>query len=129
MSTKQETNETNFIKEKNILGKIDALRFYIIQIENYITMFAEVNDQEHFVNTLQSIYVNTKNLYNELNDIRKEKMNSIFGKAKKCSSNDDENDERSEAGSVSPASEAAGGHRPFRHEKDENKREEVFSLK
>jgi hypothetical protein len=82
MNTKQ---ETNFIKERNILGKIDALKFYIFQIENYIAMFAEVNDQDHFVNTLQTIYVNSKNLYNELNDIRKEKMKSLFGEPKKCS--------------------------------------------
>jgi hypothetical protein len=70
--------------EMNILGKFDALKFYIFQIENYITMFSEVNDQGHFVNTLQIIYVNTKNLYNELNDIRKEKMKSTFGESKKC---------------------------------------------
>jgi 4-diphosphocytidyl-2C-methyl-D-erythritol kinase len=64
------------IEENDILEKINILQLYLEKIGDYITMF-EVEDQEHFVNTMQSIYVNTKNLYNELYEIRREEVFSL----------------------------------------------------
>jgi hypothetical protein len=56
------------------IQKFDIMQYYLQKIKDYITKF-EVED--HVVNTLQSIYVNTKNLYNDLYEIRREEIFSL----------------------------------------------------
>jgi hypothetical protein len=58
------------------LSRIDDTRHYLQKIAEYISKFGicGVEDQDHLLNSLQSLYVNSRNLYNDLYQVRREEI-------------------------------------------------------
>jgi hypothetical protein len=47
------------------VSKIGVARYCLQKIEDYIDSRQEIEDEEHLVNTIQTIYVRAKNLYSD----------------------------------------------------------------
>jgi hypothetical protein len=61
------------------VAKVGMAQYYLQKIEDYINNNGEIEDEEHLINTLQRIYVYSKNLYNDLYKVRREEVFSLNG--------------------------------------------------
>jgi hypothetical protein len=59
------------------VSKIGVARYYLQKIEDYIDSRQGIEDEEHLVNTIQTIYVRAKNLYSDLYKVRKDEVFSL----------------------------------------------------